>query len=286
MKNYLFNYFEGVFPIDEESDYYDIDDDFTINSLRVSLTGECNEECLYCHNEGISKSSKHSIDIENIISTIYSLKEFGLKKVKLTGGEPFLYKKIKQLIYAIKQIGDIDIFITTNGTLINKRIDEISPSLVKKISVSLDTLDEGKYRLITGKSCHSEVVKGLETLRKKNFNIEIDYVLLKSINTNKKDLLKIIDFCNLNNFNLQFIELSDAGDLNVYKKYYAEPINVLKKIGLDFDTDKYNNDRKIIKYKGIIITLCRSIKDVCLSSNGRCSGLRMLPDGQLTDFNY
>ncbi|RZD16841.1 MAG: radical SAM protein [Candidatus Acididesulfobacter guangdongensis] len=285
MKNYLFNYYEGAFPVNEELDDYDADKDFTINSLRISLTGECNEDCLYCHNEGISKSSKHSIEIENIISTIYSLKEFGLKKVKLTGGEPFLYKKIKQLIYAIKQIGDIDIFITTNGTLIDRRIDEISPSLIKKISISLDTLDEEKYRLLTGKNYYSKVIKGLETLREKNFNIEIDSVLLKSINTNKKDLLKIIDFCSLNNFNLQFIELSEAGNLNVYKKYYAEPINVLKKIGLDFNIDRYN-DRKKIKYKGINITLCRSIKDVCLSSNGRCSGLRMLPDGQLTDFNY
>ena len=285
MKNYLFNYYEGAFPADAELDYYDAGKEFTINSLRISLTGECNEDCLYCHNEGISKSSKHSLEIENIISTIYSLKEFGLKKVKLTGGEPFLYKKIKQLIYAIKQIGDIDIFITTNGTLINKRIDEISPSLVKKISISLDTLDEEKYRLLTGKNYYSKVIKGLEALREKNFNVEIDSVLLKSINTNKKDLLKIVDFCSSNNFNLQFIELSEAGDSNVYKKYYAEPVSVLKKIGLDFNIDKYN-DRKIIRYKGINITLCRSIKDVCLSSNGRCSGLRMLPDGQLTDFNY
>ncbi len=285
MKNYLFNYYEGAFPVGAELDYYDADKEFTINSLRISLTGECNEDCLYCHNEGISKSSKHSLEIENIISTIYSLKEFGLKKVKLTGGETFLYKKIKQLIYAIKQIGDIDIYITTNGTLINKRIDEISPSLVKKISISLDTLDEEKYRLLTGKNYYSKVIKGLEALREKNFNIEIDSVLLKSINTNKKDMLKIIDFCSSNNFNLQFIELSETGNLNVYKKYYAEPVSVLKKIGLDFNIDKYN-DRKIIRYKGINITLCRSIKDVCLSSNGRCSGLRMLPDGQLTDFNY
>jgi cyclic pyranopterin phosphate synthase len=285
MKNYLFNYYEGAFPINADLDYYDADNEFTIHSLRISLTGECNEDCLYCHNEGISKSSKNSIEIETIISTIYSLKEFGLKKVKLTGGEPFLYKKIKQLIYAIKQIGDIDIFITTNGTLIDKKINEISPSLIKKISISLDTLDEEKYKLITGKNYYSEVIKGLKILREKNFNIEIDSVLLKSINTNKKDLLKIIDFCSSNKFNLQFIELSETENLNLYKKYYAEPLAVLKKIGLDFNIDKYN-DRKIINYKGINITLCRSIKDVCLSSNGRCTGLRMLPDGQLTDFNY
>ena len=287
MKNYLFNYYEDVFPVKSEMNYFSHrnDNEFKINSLRISLTGECNENCFYCHNEGISKSSKCELEVEHIISTIYSLKEFGLKKVKLTGGEPFLYKKIKQLIYAIKQIGDIDIFITTNGTLINKRINEISPSLIKKISISLDTLNEKKYQLITGKNFHKEILEGLNILVEKNFNIEIDSILLKSINTNKKDLLQIIDFCVLKNFNLQFIELSNAGNLNFYKKYYAEPSAVLKKVGFDFNIDKYN-DRKIIKYKGINITLCRSVKDICFSSNGRCSGLRMLPNGQLKDFNY
>ena len=286
MKNYLFNYYEDAFPVKSELDYFNYNNnEFKINSLRISLTGECNEDCFYCHNEGISKSSKYNLEVEHIISTIYSLKEFGLKKVKLTGGEPFLYKKIKQLIYAIKQIGDIDIFITTNGTLINKRVDEISPSLIKKISISLDTLNEEKYQLITGKNFHKEILKGLDILVEKNFNIEIDSILLNSINTNKKDLLQIIDFCASKNFNLQFIELSNAGNLNFYKKYYADPLAVLKKVGFDFNIDKYN-DRKIIKYKGINITLCRSVKDACFSSNGRCTGLRMLPNGQLKDFNY
>jgi cyclic pyranopterin phosphate synthase len=287
MKHYLFNYYEDAFPIKSEMDYFNHhnDNEFKINSLRISLTGECNEDCFYCHNEGISKSSKYSLEIEHIISTIYSLKEFGLKKVKLTGGEPFLYKKIKQLIYAIKQIGDIDIFITTNGTLISKKINEISPSLIKKISISLDTLNEEKYKLITGKNFHKEIIEGLNILAEKNFNIEIDSILLNSINTNKKDILKLIDFCASNNFSLQFIELSNAGNLNFYKKYYADPLTVLKKVGFDFNTDKYN-DRKIIKYKGINITLCRSVKDTCFSSNGRCTGLRMLPNGQLKDFNY
>ncbi len=286
MKNYLFNYYEDAFPVKSELDYFNYNNnEFKINSLRISLTGECNEDCFYCHNEGISKSSKYNLEVEHIISTIYSLKEFGLKKVKLTGGEPFLYKKIKQLIYAIKQIGDIDIFITTNGTLINKRVDEISPSLIKKISISLDTLNEEKYQLITGKNFHKEILKGLDILVEKNFNIEIDSILLNSINTNKKDLLQIIDFCASKNFNLQFIELSNAGNLNFYKKYYADPLAVLKKVGFDFNIDKYN-DRKIIKYKGINITLCRSVKAACFSSNGRCTGLRMLPNGQLKDFNY
>ncbi len=259
--------------------------EFTVNSLRISLQVDCNENCLYCHNEGISSKMPSVIRTGDIINAIYSIRNYGLRKVKFTGGEPLLFKDLKNLLYSVKHVGDIDIFITTNGTLIKKRIKDLSPNIINKISVSLDTLNEEKYKFISGKDLLKDVLAGLDLLKKNNYKVEIDNLLLKGLNTDKKSLKSIINYCAKNKFDLQFIELSDKTTDDMYKKYYIDPIKVLNRIDLDFTAEK-SNDRKFFKINGAKITLCRYVKDLSESSNGRCSGLRLLPNGYLKDFSY
>lgn len=259
--------------------------EFTVNSLRISLQGDCNESCVYCHNEGIPSKMPSVIRTGDIISTIYSIKDYGLRKVKFTGGEPLLFKDLKNLLYSVKHVGDIDIFITTNGTLIKKRIKDLSSNIISKISVSLDTLNEAKYKFISGKNLLKDVLAGLDLLKKNNYKVEIDNLLLKGLNTDKQSLKSMINYCVKNQFDLQFIELSDKTADNIYKKYYIDPIKALSRIDLDFTTEKLN-DRKFFKINGAKITLCRHVKDLSESSNGRCSGLRLLPNGYLRDFSY
>jgi cyclic pyranopterin phosphate synthase len=285
MRNFLFNYFDNLNTSYSEINSNFSKDDFRINSLRISLISDCNENCFYCHNEGIARSSRSNLRTGDILHTINLLREYGLKKIKLTGGEPFLYKELKELIYSIKRFEDLKVLITTNGTLLKRRINDISPAVIDKISVSLDTLNKDQYTLITGKNLFNDVLCGLKLLRERGFNVEIDCLLLKNINTSKENLKEVLEYCSDNNFDLQFIELSNSGHNDIYKKYYINPIKVLEAIDFDFRTEKFN-DRKFIKYKNINVTLCRSIKDICQSSNGRCSGLRMLPDGSLKEFYY
>lgn len=259
--------------------------EFKIPSLRISLASNCNEKCFYCHNEGISPKMPQVIQTGDIINAIYSVKDYGLRKVKFTGGEPLLFKDLKNLLYSVKHVGDIDIFITTNGTLIKKRIKDLSPNIISKISVSLDTLNEESYKFITGKNLLNDVLSGLGLLKKSGYKVEIDNLLLKGLNTDKRSLKNIIDYCAKNQFDLQFIELSDKTTADIYGKYYADTIKTLLKIGLDFNAEKIN-DRKFFKINGVKITLCRTVKNLCESSNGRCSGLRLLPNGCLKDFFY
>jgi cyclic pyranopterin phosphate synthase len=281
MKQYLFKIFN-----DREDELKYGRFEFKIPSLRVSLTSRCNERCFYCHNEGISKKMPSVIQTGDIINTIYLLREFGLKKVKFTGGEPLLFKDLKNLLYKIRHIVDIDIFITTNGTLIKKRIKDLSPNIINKISVSLDTLDPDIYKFITGKNLFDEVIAGLNILKRNGYNVEIDTLLLKGLNTGKKSLKNMIDYCARNEFNLQFIELSDKTRKPYYLKYYADPFKILQKAGLDFKRDNSTNDRQFFKIKGSKITLCKNVNNLCESSGGRCSGLRLLPNGLLKDFFY
>lgn len=259
--------------------------DFNVPSLRVSLKSGCNEKCFYCHNEGVKRNSKDIIDTGIIINTVYMLRDFGLKKIKFTGGEPLLFQDISGLFYGIRHISDAGIYLTTNGTLIKKRIKELSPNIINKISVSMDTLDPVKYKLITGKNLLRDVLGGLKLLKKEGYNVEINTLLLKGINSDKTSLREIIDYSAVNGFDLQFIELTENINKTIYRKYYSDPIKTLKKVGFDFMTDN-NNDRKFFKLGNIKITLCRAVKDLCDSSSGRCSGLRLLSDGSIKDFFY
>lgn len=259
--------------------------EFKIPSLRVSLVSRCNARCFYCHNEGISKKMTSVIQTGDIINTISLLKEFGLKKIKITGGEPLLFEDFKNLIYKIKHIADVEIFITTNGTLVKKRIKDLSPNVINKISVSLDTLDPNIYKYITGKNLLEEVVSGLNMLKKNGYSVEINNLLLKGLNTNKKCLQNMINYCTENGFDLQFIEMSDKTPQFFYSKYYAEPYKTLQRCGFDFNKGK-SNDRQFFKIKGSKVTLCRNVKDVCESSGDRCGGLRLLPNGVLKNFLY
>ena len=283
MKQFLFEILR-----DKEEEFRTERFDFKIPSLRVSLVSRCNENCFYCHNEGIPRKASSSILTGDVLSAIYSLREYGLKKVKFTGGEPLLFKDLKNLLYKVKHIAELDIFITTNGTLLKKRLKDLSPNMVNKISVSLDTLDRETYKFITGRDLLGEVLEGLDILKKNGYDVEIDAVLLKGLNTNKKCLHKMISYCANNEFNLQFIELSDKAGGRYYGKYYADPVKTLGKAGIDFNPGKAN-DRQFFNIDGATVTLCRSVRDLSESSGGtvgRCGGLRLTPDGFLKDFFY
>jgi cyclic pyranopterin phosphate synthase len=280
MKQYIFK------TLDDAGYYSDFGKfNFKIPSLRVSLVNKCNERCFYCHNEGISKRMPSIIQTGDIINTIFLLRDYGLKKIKLTGGEPLIYKDLKNLLYKIKHVADVNLYITTNGTLIRKRIKDLSPNIISKISVSLDTLDPHMYKLITGKDMLEEVLMGLNMLKKNGYNIEIDNILLKGLNTSKKSLNDIIGYCVQNEFDLQFIELSGSARKSYYLKYYADPYKVLQKNGLNFNEDKFR-DRQFFKVKNSKVTLCRNINETCESSSGRRCGLRLMPNGALKNFTY
>ncbi len=145
---------------------------------------------------------------------------------------------------------------------------------------------KNKYiKYITGKDYLYEVLSGLKILKDYGYNVEIDAVLLKKINSAKSSLNKLIDYCINNDFDLQFIELSNETDETSYSKFYADPYLTLKKAGLDFLNDD-TNDRQFFKIKNSKITLCRKVNDVCKSTGDRCSGMRLLPNGVLKNFYY
>ncbi len=123
-----------------------------IDYLRLSVTDRCNLRCAYCMPSGGIRliERKEMLSFEEILKAAGILSEMGIRKIRITGGEPLVREGIIDLIKQIKKIENItDIFITTNGILLNKYLDELHKIPVRSINISLDTLDRQKYKKIT-----------------------------------------------------------------------------------------------------------------------------------------
>lgn len=141
-----------------------------IEYLRVSVTDRCNLRCIYCMpEEGIIDKKCHSemLTLEEIYEVVKACASLGVKKVRITGGEPLTRKGITSLVQKINHIEGIkDIAMTTNGLLLKKYAKELKEAGLKRVNVSLDTMKEEKYKYITRFGSLKDVLDGMEEAKK------------------------------------------------------------------------------------------------------------------------
>lgn len=168
-----------------------------ITYARISLTDRCNLNCRYCRDEAGVEIVSHSelLRLEDIISIIKKLVDKGIEKVRLTGGEPLLRKNVVYLVEQLAKIKNLkDISMTTNGILLPKYAQSLHDAGLKRINISLDTLNAKKYRYITRGGKLSDVLIGIKTSKKVGFKpIKINTVLINGFNDNEKEAIK--QFC-------------------------------------------------------------------------------------------
>ena len=128
-----------------------------IKHLRLSVTSRCNLNCIYCHREG--ESSKDEMDVEEIEKICRAFYELGVRKIKVTGGEPLIRNDIIEIVAGMPPFDDIS--LVTNGTLLAKRAQELKEAGLNRINISLDTLKEDRYKLITGRKLLKRVIEGI-----------------------------------------------------------------------------------------------------------------------------
>lgn len=184
-----------------------------INYARISVTDRCNLRCRYCMPEcGVKKLPHEEIlSLEEIlrVAKIFSL--LGIKKIRLTGGEPLLRKNLPLLICELKKIPDIQkVTLTTNGVLLKKFFRELISAGLDGINLSLDTLNENIFSELTRRNFFYYVFDGLKILlEKNNFSVKINCVPLENIN--EKEILKIAALAKNNFISVRFIELMPIG---------------------------------------------------------------------------
>lgn len=191
-----------------------------IEYLRISLTDRCNLRCIYCMpEEGIKKLSHDDImrfeDFEKVISACASI---GIKKVRFTGGEPLILKGIERLISYTASLKEIeDISLTTNGILLEGMADKLLAAGLNRVNISLDTLDENKYRTITRGGNLGDVFKSIDKcLNIGLVPVKINTVLMKGINDDEIDAF--IGLTRSLPVDVRFIELMPIGE---GLKYYS-----------------------------------------------------------------
>ena len=184
-----------------------------LNYLRISITDHCNLHCMYCSPGGSTRKLRHSeiLRYEEILRIVRIGIRLGIRKVRITGGEPLVRKdccRFFKNLAALKGLSDVS--LTTNGVLLSKYIDPIADAGIQRLNISLDTLDRKKYASITGVDAFDQVWQGIETAHRKGFSpIKINTVVLNGINDEELADLAALSFTYP--FHIRFIEYMPIG---------------------------------------------------------------------------
>ena len=213
-----------------------------LEDLRISVTDRCNFRCRYCMPEELYGEAFEFLKKDQILSfeEIIRLSEIfvslGVKKIRLTGGEPLVRKNIVKLVSSIAKINnDLDIAMTTNGYLLGKYASDLHKAGLKRLTVSLDSLDNKVFQAMSGKKFNViEVINGIKVAKSEGFkNIKINTVVRKGIN--EKSIMDLVEYCRSENHILRFIEYMDVGTLNSWdKENVVNSKEILKKISMKY----------------------------------------------------
>lgn len=200
-----------------------------VDYLRISVTENCNLKCIYCIDDNILNTYKNDIlSDDEIVKIATECASLGIKKIRITGGEPLVRKNIENLIYRLNNIKEIEeIYITTNGVLLNDKIEILKENGLTGVNISLDSLNKDRFKKLTKFDKLKEVLLSIDKALELGLKVKINTVIVDDIN---KD--EIIDFVNLTkdkNIDIRFIELMPIGAAKKYKGISNEEIlNIIK----------------------------------------------------------
>src|SRR3989338_5776720 len=144
----------------------------TVDYLRISVTDRCNLRCSYCiPKEGIYLEPHDNIlNFEEIIALAKIFTSLGIKRIRLTGGEPLVRKGVMDLIRRLSSLPQVEkLSLTTNGTLLSFYAQDLKKAGVKGINISLDTLHKERFSAITGSDCFQQALAGIESAKRIGF---------------------------------------------------------------------------------------------------------------------
>ena len=179
-----------------------------ISYLRVSVTQLCNLRCRYCMPiEGINKRSREEmLTQEELIAAVRVAASIGIKKVRITGGEPLVKKNILAICEGINDIAGIDeLSMTTNGILIPKYADDLYARGIRRVNISIDTLRPDRYRELTRLGELQDVLRGIDTALEKFDRVKLNIVLIGGFNDD--EIPDFIEYARKNETDVRFIEL-------------------------------------------------------------------------------
>ena len=192
-----------------------------ITYLRVSVTDRCDLRCAYCMSEDMAFLPKRDLlSLEELDRLCTAFVERGVRKLRLTGGEPLVRRDVLSLIRTLSrhlETGALDeLTLTTNGTLLSRFAAELAACGVKRINVSLDTLDPDRYRAITRWGRLDKVLDGLRAAKDCGLKVKLNAVALKGMN--EHEIADLIRFAHGEGMDLTLIEVMPLGDVGAHRE--------------------------------------------------------------------
>jgi cyclic pyranopterin phosphate synthase len=254
-------------------------------NLRVALTKRCNLHCSYCHGEGEERETEHfneEMTSEEITRITRIAVGLGISRVKLTGGEPLMRKDILEIVSRLSAIpGLADLSMTTNGVLLEALADELRENGLKRVNISLPTLDGKIFNELTGGNIN-DVIDGVNAaVQARLCPVKLNVVILRGVND--EAVPDMIEFAEKTGTVLQLIELEP---LNMNDSFYSlnhqslDPYEkALRQKALTVDTRRFMQNRHVYHLPSVTVETVRPIENTqfCL----RCSRLRITSDGKL-----
>ena len=187
-----------------------------ISYLRVSVTDRCDFRCVYCMSENMTFLPKKELltleELDRMCSTFVRL---GVEKLRITGGEPLVRKGIMTFFNSMTRhldSGDLkELTLTTNGSQLERFADDLYAAGVRRVNISLDTLDEKKFADITRWGRLPQVIKGIDAAQRAGLRVKINTVALKGFN--EEELFTLVEWCKTRDMDLTFIEVMPMGDI-------------------------------------------------------------------------
>jgi len=251
-----------------------------IYNLRISVTSKCNLRCFYCHSEGVKNKDNRLMSIDEITTLARLAVSYGVKTIKLTGGEPLCREDITDIVKALFSIeGLAEISMVTNGYYLDKYAQRLKDAGLKRVNVSLPTLDPEKFKKITGGELQP-VVAGIKSAVAVGLNpVKINMVLLKGINDDEVD--SMINFSAKAGVILQLIELEPVRvSSTTYRKYHEQVDSLEEKLARSSKAIYLRGDmhkRKIFEMDSTKVEVVHPIENTEFCYN--CSRLRITYDG-------
>jgi len=202
-----------------------------ISYLRISVTDRCDFRCVYCMAEDMTFLPKQDVlSLEELDRVASAFVRLGVRKLRLTGGEPLVRRNILSLVRGLGrhlESGALDeLTLTTNGSQLARYAADLKACGVERLNVSLDTLDAARFRAITRRGDLATVLDGLDAAKRAGLRVKINTVALKGVNDDEFDHL--VEWCGDQGFDLTFIEVMPMGEIGETRLDQYLPLSMVR----------------------------------------------------------
>lgn len=202
-----------------------------VTYLRVSVTDRCDLRCVYCMGEDMHFLPKADVlTLEELERLCAAFVRQGVRKIRLTGGEPLVRRNIMSLVDNLGQLvksGDLDeLTLTTNATQLAKYAEGLAKAGVRRINISLDSLDPERFQAITRWGKLDQVLEGIMAAKSAGLAVKINTVALKDGNEDEHD--RLVEWCGGHGFDLTFIETMPMGEIHADRTEQYLPLSLVR----------------------------------------------------------